>query len=49
MQRSSLTSRFASLQQSALLAQRRGYVLLGGDFNAKVASLGPPQGLLGGF
>ena len=35
----SLTSRMHCLRESALLAQQHGYVVLGGDFNAKVSNL----------
>ena len=35
----SLASRMHCLRESALLAQQHGYVVLGGDFNAKVSNL----------
>ena len=39
LQQRSLASRMHDLRQSALLAEQQGYVLLGGDFNAKVSTL----------
>ncbi len=39
LQHHDLTSRLRHLQSSATLAMQHGYVLLGGDFNARVADL----------
>ncbi len=39
LQKRSLASRTHGLRQSALRAWQQGYVLLGGDFNAKVSTL----------
>ena len=39
LQPHSISSRFSSLREAVLMAQGLGYVILGGDFNAKVADM----------